>query len=230
MNPTKVATRLAVLLLVGAPYFASAAESGKLTVQGGATLHVEPNFVTVTFSLSSKADGAVEANREVAETMKRLLEVARRQDIPDVDLKTSGITIAENRDRRDDCSTPDIQAWQSLTVILRKLDQIETLIDEMVEAGGFIQSVQPGVDDMEAHKRRALELAIDNAREQAGTVADQLGIVMGGAIAVSFAVGTRVRADTLSFSRSSARTYLPGMIPVSQRRTISGMVNERGNE
>ncbi len=69
------------------------------------------------------------------------------------------------------------------------------------------------------HKKRALELAIDSAREQAGTVAEQLGLVMGSAIEVSFA---SARSIGIEFSRDRANeapragTYLPGMIPVLQ--------------
>ena len=91
MNPTKAAS-LAVLLLIGVPHFALAAESGKLSVQGSATLYVEPDFVTATFTVERNAVLAADANQAVGQTMKRLLEVARGNDIPDVDLKTSGIT------------------------------------------------------------------------------------------------------------------------------------------
>ena len=218
MNPTKAAI-LTVLLLICVPYFALAVESGKLSVNGSATLYIEPDFVTATFTVERNAVLAVDANQEVGQTMKRLLEVARGKDIPDVDLKTSGITISVVRTNRNDCPSSDnIRAWQSLTVVLRKLDQVESLIDEMVEAGALIQRVQPGVDDMETHKKRALELAIDSAREQAGTVAEQLGLVMGSAIEVSFA-SAAMQYQTAGFStteRLSARTYLPGMIRVSE--------------
>ena len=218
MNPNKAAT-LAGLLLIGVPCLAFAAESGKLSVSGSATLYVEPDFVTVTLTVVHNAVRAADANQEAGQTMKRLLEVARGKDIPDVDLETSGITISVVRANRNDCPSPDnIRAWQSLTVVLRDLEQVESLIDEMVEAGGFVQGVYPGVDDMQVHKKRALELAIDSAREQAGTVAEQLGLVMGSAIEVSFASAVKVRAAAfgLTGDSDSARTYLPGTIPVSE--------------
>ena len=82
---------LAVLLLIGVPCFSHAADSGKLSVQGSATLYVEPDFVTVTLSVIHQADRATDANQEVTETMKELLEVACRQNIEDVDLETNGI-------------------------------------------------------------------------------------------------------------------------------------------
>ena len=49
-------------------------------------------FVTATFSVERNAVLAADANEEVGRTMKRLLEVARGKDIPDVYLETSGIT------------------------------------------------------------------------------------------------------------------------------------------
>ena len=205
------------------------AEPGKLSVNGSATLFVEPDFVTLNFYVSREATQAVAANQQVSEVMSQLITIARQQDIAEVDLKTSGISISENRrSRNDNCSAPGIQAQQTLTVVLRDLELVEELIDEMVEAGALIVGgAQPGVDDLEEYSKQALQLAIDNARDQAGVAAEQLGLSVGEAIEVSFSSRGSRRRDQFAWSTSnmpsaaSPVTYLPGLIPISQSVSVT---------
>lgn len=221
MQFVKVVWLAVVFQIVCAPYFALA-EPAKLSVNGNAILFVEPDFVTLSFYVTRDAERAVTANQLVTKVMSELLKIARQQDIAEADLKTSGVSIRENRSSRSyDCSVPVIQANQTLTLVLRDLELVEELIDEMIEAGALIRGgAQPGVDELEEYSKQALQLAIDNARDQAGVAAEQLGLSVGKPVEVSFSSGGGGRRVQAAFMSSpdvdSARTYLPGLIPISQ--------------
>lgn len=199
----------------------SAADSGKFAVGGKATLMVEPDYVTVLVLIRSSAGLAAEASEEVTDLTMKLLKIARNRGVLETDVKTTGIMVSENRRRRDECADQSLMAYQSLTLILRDLESVEATIDQLIEGGGWVQQVRPGVTEAEAHHNRALQIAIDDARASASAAAQQLDLVLGDAIEVSFDSSGETQAYSYSTAQatggfSSSNTYLPGLIPISQ--------------
>ena len=127
-----------VLLLACLATFAFA-DDGKVKVQGSATLMVEPDFVTISAFAAAEADRAADANQRVAEVIRSVVEIAGRHGIKGEDLNTSNISLrASQRDRS--CSSGLLQASQSLTLVVRDMDSVEAIVDEIIEAGALINN------------------------------------------------------------------------------------------
>jgi len=191
-----------------------------INVRGNATLMVQPDAAGMTFLIQHDAGSAVAATRAVAATMEKLLRVAREHGVVAADLETSGTTVHENRRHRDDgCSPPPLRARQTLRATLRELDGFDRFVDAAVAAGAWIQGdPELLVDDHEAHAEKALALAVDQAREQARTIAEQLGLTLGQAVRVQFSAPHRVRAAAFTSANlgGAVGTYPPEQVRISQ--------------
>jgi len=155
------------------------AESGSININGNAVLWVEPDHVQVILEVQKVGDSAALANSAVKKVVLAVLDVARQGGVTEHDITTSGVFYSQVRPHANQCRADQIQAAQNITVNIREMDQVESLLDRFVETSALVEGVQPGVTDMEKYQSEALGLAVQQAKENAARLSGHLGITVG---------------------------------------------------
>lgn len=194
------------------------AQQRTVSVSGSVTLLAEPDAATIRFHVQREAATATAATREVTDTTRALLDIARDHGVADADLETTGITIHELYPRAEACIEPAIRAQQTLSVTLRDSGEFDALVDAMVAAGAWIQGdPRLRVADRAAMQQQALELALAEARSQARSAATALGLTLREARTISFSSeGYTKRGAAFMRAAPVSRTYLPARVPITQ--------------
>jgi len=216
----QVVRSLLIILIATCPTLV-VAKNGEITVSGDSVIYLEPDHFVVTFHTNERDETAQGANLKLGQVTARILAILESNNIALEDVKTGGANVSEDSNIRD-CGPKLMRAWQRITVTVREAAQLDNLVDEVIEAGGFIHgSIQPGLDDATEHRKAALQAAIANAKNQAEEVATQLGRSLGEATNVEFRavpLQSKVASKEIrsgSFTGSGSR-FISGLIPVSQ--------------
>lgn len=197
---TKVATIGSLLLvllaaaLFGGNWFAG--EAGAQTeaepaermvnVTGFGRVAARPDIAIIRVGVQTEADTAAEALEENNLLMQAVISATVAAEIDEADIQTQGIRLNPVYGSSEDGAPATITGYQAgniVEVIVRDLDQLGTLLDSVVEAGGnTIEGIRFEVSDMRELLVQAREAAMNDARnkaEQLTALADaELGEVL----------------------------------------------------
>lgn len=143
------------------------------------TVQSEPDQATLTAGVTTRAATAVQAMRDNAARMERVLARLARLGIPRRDVQTSGISLNAQYRYSNDAAPPAFLGYDAsnqLSVILRDVSKVGPTLDALVEAGA--NNVNGPVfdrDDDAAQRRTAREAAFRAAEAQAREYAQLAG-------------------------------------------------------
>jgi len=165
-----------------------ATDSGYVDVSGTGVVTVESDRAHISFAVETQAVDAQTAVRLNADTMTATI-AALRQANPEVEIETHGYSLQPLYHRPDpDTGERRIAGYTALNhvrVTVNDIDAVGSLIDAATGAGANrISALRFGSSDLEAARREALRLAVLDAREQAETIAEALGVPLGPALEV----------------------------------------------
>lgn len=185
-------TLASALLLAAAPAWAQSDADGDdprpatISVTGEGEAAVEPDMAIVTLTVMREGETAREALDASNQAMDDVMAAMREADIAERDLQTSNFGIQPRYlfpDGNGEPREPQITGYEAsntLTVRLRELERLGTLLDEAVtlgvNQGGNIVFTN---DDPSATLAEARRDAVDDARERAETLADAAGVGLG---------------------------------------------------
>lgn len=192
-HPASLAAAFAAALMLAAP--ASLAQTVEpkrtITVQGEGTVSAKPDTASINAGVLAEAKTAREALSANTEKMTRVFDAIKSAGIKEEDIRTSGFSINavySHSPRKPDGSHEDpkitgYRASNNVTVIIRDLDKVGSVLDELVTAGAnnvngvnfFIENPQSLMDDA---RRIAVEDALRRATILAGAAGANLGPVM----------------------------------------------------
>ena len=192
-HPASLAAAFAAALMLAAP--ASLAQTVEpkrtITVQGEGTVSTKPDTASINAGVLAEAKTAREALSTNTEKMTRVFDAIKSAGIKEEDIRTSGFSINavySHSPRKPDGSHEDpkitgYRASNNVTVIIRDLDNVGGVLDELVTAGAnnvngvnfFIENPQSLMDDA---RRIAVEDALRRATILAGAAGANLGPVM----------------------------------------------------
>ena len=192
-HPASLAAAFAAALMLAAP--ASLAQTVEpkrtITVQGEGTVSAKPDTASINAGVLAEAKTAREALSANTEKMTRVFDAIKSAGIKEEDIRTSGFSINavySHSPRKPDGSHEDpkitgYRASNNVTVIIRDLDNVGGVLDELVTAGAnnvngvnfFIENPQSLMDDA---RRIAVEDALRRATILAGAAGANLGPVM----------------------------------------------------
>lgn len=141
----------------------------------------KPDMATVGTGVQTRAMTAQEAMRLNAQQMEKLIAAVLKSGIERKDVQTSGINLSPQYDysNRDGQSQPRFLGYEAsnqVTVVVRKIDDVGTVIDRMVGAGATnVNGPSFGIADDTALLRQAREKAIRTGAERAQFYAQQTG-------------------------------------------------------
>jgi len=159
-----------------------------IAVSGEGEVFAVPDVATFTFSVMDEKETAQEAQDISAGKVNKILEYLTGEGIEEKDVKTTSYNVFPQYDYiRGVCNEFNCPAGkrefrgfevrQTVQVTVRDTEQAGTLLAGIGELGADnISGLNFTIEDEEELKSEAREMAIDQAREKAEELADQLDV------------------------------------------------------
>ncbi|HYH86717.1 MAG TPA: SIMPL domain-containing protein [Pyrinomonadaceae bacterium] len=236
---------LCLLLLL--PHATAARQKGEqplITVSGQAEIRVPPDEVNFSLEVTKLNRDLTEAQKQNDDSVRDILALARRFDVPPQDVKTDYISVEMKYstdlvdDEEDDAKKVkrELLGYEvSKTVIVRfkDLPRFEKFFAEVLKAGvSKVNSVEFRTSQIRKHKDQARALAIRAAREKAIALTAEIGQTIGKAHSIqeegfgrSSSSNNFSTVVSGSFSSDEDSAFAPGMITVTAQVTVSFVLN-----
>jgi uncharacterized protein len=160
-----------------------------VTVSGQGEVRVVPDTATITIGVASTAASAREALDANTKAMNGLMDVLQKAGIDARDIATSNFSVGPRYDYNNQTQPPKVLGYDvnnSVTVVVRKLDDLGGLLDVAVSNGSNqINGVSFSVSKPEAALDEARKLAVVDARRKAEIYAAAGNFKLGDVLSVS---------------------------------------------
>ena len=179
-----------LLVLLGVPAVTQAhdevkPETSTLTASETGTMPHAPDTAFVTFGLETAGKSLAEAQKRNSAVMSKVMDRLRELQIDKERIQTSSFSVSPhyrplpNRPA-DVPSSPEIIGYlvsNMLTVEIRALDKVGTVIEEVLKAGAnSFQGLHWGLRDEQSVRLSALKQAAAKAREKAAVLSEALHV------------------------------------------------------
>jgi hypothetical protein len=224
----------AILILATMGMAGSAAAAGTDTVSeklihadGSGTVTGTPDRVQISFAVETESPDVKTAQSDNAAQMTQVINALAGAGVPRDSMKTTGYSIyPEYQD--SSILNPVIKTYHVTNTLLVTLDNVSQagdVIDLAVANGANqVNSIQFMLSDAQAQALRstALENAVANARADAGTVADAMGVNISGTRDVVISQGytpvvyNSYSGETMAAAKAAVPTPVqPGEVTVT---------------
>jgi uncharacterized protein YggE len=166
-----------------------------IVVSGEGTATVVPDVGVFSAGVEVSRPTVAAAREEAAKAMDALRAAVRRLGVEERDIRTQAFNIHPQYSSRTNGGRPVITGYtvsNTVSVKVRKLDDLSRVLDAAVAAGGDavrVQGIGFEVDDPARAQAEARERAMADARARAEQLAKAAGASLGKVRAVSEAVG-----------------------------------------
>jgi uncharacterized protein YggE len=195
-----------------------AATDRTIQVEGYGEIMVEPDSARIEMAVAIVGTDLVQAKKEVDKALSEILEVAKKLEIAPQDLTATELQISAQYDyQKSNNDFVTYETTRGVTITLRKITKLDQLLTGCLQAGANrIDRIQLESTNDKKLKNKALNLAIDDAKQMAKTVATGFGAKVGNVQTIAGVRGPL----TASFSApieglSDGDSYKPGKIRVS---------------
>jgi uncharacterized protein YggE len=165
-------------------------ETRGITVTGEGKLQAPPDVAQIILGVSVLAPTVGEARDRASTSLDAMLASLRGNGVDDDDLQTQQLSISPEYDySREGVQTlRGFRVSNTLTAKIRDIDTTGKAIDDAVDAGGdaaTIQGIMFTIDDPAELRSRARELAVEDARAKAETLARASGVGVGSPVDIT---------------------------------------------
>jgi len=163
----------------------TATTTNTVSFSGEGKVLAKPDVAVVQLAIVTEADTSKIAQDENSEKSNRVISFLKNQGIEDKDIKTTSYNIYPQYTypRFGEPVEPEITGYQvnqTVQVKIRDLGKVSGILDGVVGAGvNQVNSLSFEIDDPEELKNQAREMAIEDAKNKADGLKDQLGIKLG---------------------------------------------------
>lgn len=160
-----------------------------ISVTGEGEVFAKPDVASFSFTLNAKEADAVAAQNKVTEMMDSVLAYLKEAGVEEKDVKTDYYNLAPWYEYPQHYCTmmycppqgePTLKGYevnQSVTVKVRDIAKAGEILSQVGSKGAQnVSGIQMTVDDTNALKDQARELAIEDAKEKAEALAKSLGV------------------------------------------------------
>ncbi|HEV2960412.1 MAG TPA: SIMPL domain-containing protein [Candidatus Angelobacter sp.] len=222
---------VAVVLLTGLIFAEDKAPSNFVRVAGTAEVKVIPDRAVIELGVERQNASASVAKQSADAVARRILESLHANGVDEKDIQTTYLSLRPQSSYNKKVRTSYFVAQQTMSVTVRDLSKLDTLLQELIAAGGNrIDSVEYETSDLRKYRDQARELAVKAAREKAQAMAHALGQEIGKAQSIEEATESRGYGvannyiEEGGFARKSASTSA-GQTRVSASVTVSFELN-----
>ncbi|MEM6475327.1 MAG: SIMPL domain-containing protein [Pseudomonadota bacterium] len=179
-----IATTLAASALIASPLVQAAeieieAEGPVIELSISESIKVAPDIATVVGGVSTEAPTAVEAMRQNAVEMRKVIDQIKALGVDEKDIQTTGIDLSARYDYDNETRKRTFRGYQvsnMVSVILRDIDATGGVLDAMIVAGANdVAGPSFSIEDDTAAKEKARERAVKRGMERAEAYARMLG-------------------------------------------------------
>lgn len=209
---------VAVLMGCVAPAWADDARP-TLSVRGQGEVTVVPDMAVISLGVVHVADTARAAMSQVSEDARALLDVLTAAGLGARDVQTSQLRVnpvwanTSSGPRRID----GFQAQTNVTARLRDLEQVGSVLDQVLEAGGnMFSGLRFDVQDPAAAEAEARAAAVRDAMEKAEQLSAAAGVTLGPILLISEGGGVSApRPEMFAAARAMDVPVAAGELTIS---------------
>jgi uncharacterized protein len=216
--------RTVVILWACTIIVAQAQAAEKLvTVTGEATVAVAPDIAMIRIGVSSQDKTAREAGEVNARQMTAVLTAIKDSGIADRDIQTSRLSLQPQYDpnKGGTARLTGFQATNQVTVRIRDIDKLPTVLDRAIAAGANEMS---GIEFVVSEQSKLLDQARDDAiadaRRKAELYAKAAGAKLGRVVSIT-EEGTSPPPRPMQAMRAGAVPVAPGEQTLRAAVTVS---------
>jgi len=184
-----IVSRVLFALFVAALALAPAQAAEKLvTVTGEATVAVAPDTAMIRLGVSTQEKTAREASEANAKQMTAVLAAIKDTGVADRDIQTSRLSLQPQYDpnKSGTARLTGFQASNQVTVRIRDIDKLPTVLDRAITAGANEMS---GIEFVVSEQSKLLDQARDDAivdaRRKADLYAKAAGAKLGRVVSIT---------------------------------------------
>lgn len=235
---TSVLAAALLVFSVAGTNLAAAAEPNTIAVSGMAEQEVAPDMAYIDVGINVRADDAETARTQEAQIASQIRRALLGLAITDNDLQnTSYYLYQEYKVDRNGVRIADKYVLDSsIKVMVKDLDKLSQVIDNVVEAGATnISNITYALSTQNIIQRQLLATAVENARDKAAVVANAGSRTLGNMLSAdinSFDGGTivayganKLRSTTNLAEDGVATKLSPGKIKLNARVQVVFSLN-----
>jgi uncharacterized protein YggE len=197
-----------------------------LVVTGNAEVSATPDRAVVDLGAVVEAKNALDAQKQIAQVMQRVIKDIKAQGIKEEKIRTAGLSLSPvyahpSPKANQPPEAPRIVGYQATNTVRVQVDDIEragAVIDAGISAGANqLNSLSFDLRDDLTLRKQALQLAAQEARAKAEAIASALNLQLGEVIEVSEEGGQSHHPVERRFAVSAAADtpVQPGQVQVS---------------
>ena len=192
-------------------------------VVGTAEVKVVPDRAVIEIGVEKQDPSASVAKHAEDAAARRILAALRGNGIDDKDIQTTFLSLQPQSYTRKGVRTSYFVAAQTMTITVRDLAKLDTLLEALVKAGGNrIDSIGYETSDLRKYRDQARDLAVKAAHEKAGALAKALGQDIGKAQSIEEAPEPEYTTANASFNDVRAKAEAPS-IAVGQKSIFASV-------
>jgi uncharacterized protein len=160
-----------------------------LNVTGVGQAYLTPDIAYIYVGVHTEGASASEVVDSNKTQTAAVIEALKNAGVDEKDIRTSNFSIYPSPQYGPDnqISGTTYMVDNSVYVVVRDLDGLGTLLDDVISAGAnSINSVQFDVADKTEAVKEARAKAVDDAKKQAGELAEAAGVSLGDIQTISF--------------------------------------------
>ena len=177
-------------LVLPTPAFAQEVKMPRtIALSGHGEVKLAPDVVVVTAGVTTQGATAAEALTANTAAMNAVFQSLKAAGIETKDIQTSNFTVQPRYDYDNNTQPPKLAGYDvsnTVTVTVRKIDQLGGLLDRLVQAGSNqINGVTFQVAAPEAALDEARKRATQDAARKAKLYAAAMAVKLGGVLSIS---------------------------------------------
>lgn len=212
-----LSTLLLLALLVPQPVLADDDDMTTLEVSAQSDVKAAPDMATVSAGVMTTADTADAAMKANATSMTAVFNALKKAGVPEKDIQSAGININPqyHYGQNESPRVTGYQASNTVSVVLRNLDNIGPVLDALV-AQGANQLNGPvfGIEDSDPLLDKARAAAVKKARARADIYAAAAGLKVKRIISISENAGYVVQPP-MPMMKAMAMDHAQASTPVA---------------
>jgi hypothetical protein len=218
-----VSRALLALILIAAALTPARAAEKLITVTGEATVAVAPEAAVIRIGVTSQDKTAREASDANARQMTAVLAAIKGNGVADRDIQTSRLSLQPQYDpnKAGPAHLTGFQATNQVTVRVRDIDKLPTLLDRAIAAGANEMSgIEFVVLEQSKLLDRARDDAVADARRKAELYAKAAGAKLGRVVSMT-EEGSAAPPRPMQTMRAGAVPIAPGEQTLKAVVTVS---------
>lgn len=185
MRYSTIASVAVCLIIILAAFTQSYAQDGKyqkntLSITGKGKTTASPDTAYINIAVESTADTASGAVKDSAGKTNKVMEAIKAGLGKDDKVSTAGYSLSPVYEYSSETKKSEFKGYRAANQIIvetRNLSGVGKLIDSVAEAGSNkIDSLTFDTTEREAYKKKALTMAVEDAKTTADTVAGAAGV------------------------------------------------------